>query len=887
MDEPVYLIDGSACIYRAYHAITPLSAPDGLPTHAVYGFTNILLKILRDKKVRYLSVAFDKRGPTFRHALDPSYKANRPPMPDDLAAQIPFIRDIVTAYNIMVLEKEGMEADDLIASAALSLSRAGTKVVIVSGDKDLHQLVSPLVTVWDPMKDKELGPLEITQKYGLPPEMLLDYFALVGDSSDNIKGAPGIGPKTAARLMQDHGSLEKILQAVGSSPKGKIQARLAEEKDTVLLSRELVRLRHDCDVPGAPASYFLGVPDNAALRRLFTRLGFSRLLQTEVQAEPVDPTDFRLVQTLEEVRQLVERLKKCAAIAIDVETSSLDVATAELTGIAIGAHCKELSYIPLGHKDAAGNAVEGQPDFLPVRALLLPLLQNAATILVGHNLKFDYAVLKKHGMELQGVLWDTMIASYLINPTRRTHKLDDLCRELLDLRLTTFAEVTQTPKDGKFPLVALSAARDYACEDILGALMLKDLFQGQLEEMGLSSLFHQLESPLIPVLSRMEATGIRVDIEALTTLSLELAEELDRLEHEIHTEAGVSFAINSPKQLAEVLFDRLGLPKGKKIQTGYSTDVKVLESLANLHEAPRLVLQYRNLTKLKSTYADKLAAEVSPDTGRIHTSFNQTVTATGRLSSSHPNLQNIPIRTEEGQRIRRAFIPDPGNLFVAGDYSQIDLRVLAHYSKDKSLLTAFHDGDDIHTRTAAEIFRVNPLLVSQQMRRVAKTINFGIVYGMSSFGLAQALAISRKEATLFIKRYFEHYQGVERFMREIVAQAREKGFVTTLLGRRRPLPDINSSNRTRREFAERAAINTPIQGTAADIIKLAMLAVDNRLQEIPARLLLQIHDELVVEVEKEKATKTQQLLKAVMEKVFQLDIPLVAHVTVGENLAKW
>ncbi|MBW2467054.1 MAG: DNA polymerase I [Deltaproteobacteria bacterium] len=888
--SPVYLIDGSAYFYRAYHAIAPLTTANGLPTHAAYGFTNILLRVIREKEPEFLAVAFDAKGPTFRHEKYSDYKANRPAMPDDLAVQIPYIKKIVRAHNILTMEQQGVEADDLIASAAKKLAAAGHRVVIISGDKDLLQLVNDAITVWDPMKDVVIDREGVKKKYNVGPESLRDLFALIGDKSDNIPGVPGIGPKTAEKLINEFGTLENLYKNLENLKKGKMRDNLAAHRDDAFLSRELIDLKEDIDIPLDEDDYRLPEPKTDTLKEIYKELEFTRLMKAEIPVREVDRAGFALVQTEEELAGLVTMLTKADYMVLDTETSGLDPLSAELVGISVCVNPEQAFYIPTGHRDKEGNTIAGQLANDIVLQALQPFLENENFPKLGHNLKFDYSVIKIQGggLCLQGPLWDTMIASYLLDPGRRTFKLDDLCREFLDLKLTTFIEVTGGDKRPEaFVYVSLEEAKNYSCEDVYGACLLWEEFRPKLEKQKLWTLFSDLETPLVPILADMELAGIRVDTRLLQELSLEFGKKLAELEKEIFKLAGEEFNINSTRQLGEILFDKLKLPHGRKTKTGYSTDVKVLEKLS-FHELPQAVLVHRNLSKLLSTYVEKLAGLVHPLTNRVHTSFNQTVTATGRLSSSNPNLQNIPVRTEEGQRIRQAFVPEEGHVFLAGDYSQIDLRVLAHYSQDKELLDAFCSGRDIHNQTAAEIFFVSPMLITPQMRRVAKTINFGIVYGMSSFGLASQLNLSRKEAQTFIDRYFKHYSGVQQFMEDIVKQAREDRYVTTMLNRIRLLPDINSSNRTRREFAERTAINTPIQGTAADIIKLAMIKVERELQKtsLKARMLLQIHDELVFEVPENEIEQTEMLVKECMESVMELDVPLVVNISVGSNLAK-
>ncbi|PLX50432.1 MAG: DNA polymerase I [Desulfobulbaceae bacterium] len=889
MSTPVYLVDGSAYIYRAYHAITPLTNSKGLATHATLGFINTLLRVIREKTPSHMAVAFDVKGPTFRHEIYSDYKANRPTMPDDLACQIPYIHALVAAYNIPILKEEGMEADDLIASAARRLKDQGHEVIVVSGDKDLLQLVAEGITAWEPMKDVIMDQEFIRHKYGIAPEQLLDFFALIGDTSDNIPGIAGVGPKTAAKLLNEHGSLDNLLAHLDRLKKSKLKENLMAGRELVLLSRRLIDLKDDLQVPGDLESYRLQTADIPELQRLYRELEFNKLLKESGPARQLDPQSFHAVSTRAELEAVVNKIRQSPFLVIDTETTSLQPLEAELVGISLAVSTSEAWYIAIGHRDADDKLLAGQLDLATVRQQLAALLADTAIAKLGHNIKYDLRVLAHHDMPLAGPLFDTMIVSYLLEPSRRSHSLDDLSLDFLDLGLTSFAEVTGKDKrSNAFAYVGLEEACNYSCEDVAATLLLWQELHAQLDKIGCWQLFTDVEMTLVPILAEMEEYGILTDPAILKRLSRQFSEQIAELERTIHQLAGEEFNINSPKQLGTILFDKLALPHGKKTKTGYSTDVKVLEKLAAYHDLPAAVLNYRSLSKLKSTYVDALQEQINSRTGRIHTSFNQTVTATGRLSSSNPNLQNIPIRTEEGQRIREAFIAPADHFFLAADYSQIDLRVLAHYSQDEALLAAFRNGEDIHNKTAAEIFRVNAMLISPQMRRVAKSINFGIVYGMSAFGLSNQLRINRKEAQTFIDRYFEVYKGVQRYMEEIVAQAREDGYVTTLLGRRRNLPEIASSNKTRREFAERTAINSPIQGTAADIIKLATIKGHTLLKEkkLAARLLLQIHDELVFEVPAAEFDETAELVKGAMESVMELDVPLLVNISQGVNLAK-
>lgn len=889
MTETVYLIDGSAYIYRAYHAIAPLTNSEGMPTHAVFGFLNILKRMLKEKNPKYLAVAFDMRGPVFRHEMYADYKANRPPMPDDLAVQIPYIKELVLAMNIPCFEIQGLEADDIIASSAKILEEQGHTVVVVSGDKDLLQLVNENTVMWDPMKDKIMDITAVEEKYNVKPEQLLDCYALMGDSSDNVPGVPGIGPKTAEKLINQHESLEGVYEALEGMKKSKMKERLAENKAEAFLSRDLIRLKYDADVPVELSAYAFKEGDTEKLQDLFTRLGFKSMVKEAVETRSVPTEGFALVQTEESLNQLLEQLEKASLLVIDTETTSLDVSRAALVGISLCTDLESAWYIPVGHIQESGQLQDGQLEQSLVLDALQPFLQSEALPKLGHNLKYDYSVLRKScDFTMRGPLYDSMIAAYLVEPGRRSLKLDELCLER-GFELTPFSAVVEDPKkENCFAYVSLKDACTYSCEDVYGALLLWQDYEKQLEELEEYALFSNVETPLIPILADMELAGITVSKQVLGQLEGEFQEELDSLQEEIHGLAGYSFNLNSPKQLGVLLFEELELPHGRKTKTGYSTDMKVLEKLASKHEIPAKIMRYRILAKLQSTYVLKLKKLINPDSGRVHTSFNQTVTATGRLSSSNPNMQNIPIRSKEGNRIRGAFVPEKGKVFLSADYSQIDLRVLAHYSQDEALLHAFRNGDDIHARTASELFAVSPLLLTSEMRRVAKSINFGIVYGMSAFGLSNQLNISRKEASRFIDKYFNLYSGVQTFMKNIVERAGEDGYVTTLLNRRRMLPEINIKNKTRREFAERTAINTPIQGTAADIIKLAMIKVVPSLKKdnLSAKLLLQIHDELVFELPEEELERTKEVVKLAMETALTLDVPLVVNFETGDSLAK-
>ena len=889
MKDEIYLIDGSSYIYRAYHAIAPLTNSKGVATNAVLGFVKMVQKLINENNPKYLAIAFDSRGPVFRHELYKEYKANRPPMPEDLREQIPYIKKFVAASNILMLEEGDVEADDILASIAEKYSSKGYKVIIVSGDKDLLQLVGVNVTMFDPMKNIVMDRAAVEKKYGIRPDQLLDFFALVGDASDNVPGVPGVGPKTAEKLIAGHGSLDGLYEQVGTLKQSKMKDKIIDNRQQAYLSKKLIDLKRDVVVPEPATQFRLKDPNDQLLAELYTELEFLSLLKNIDTSKKIATDGFLAVTTKKVLAELVAELKAADLVVIDAETTSLNARRAKLVGLSLCTRLEVAYYIPLGHLDENGQILAGQLDEKYVMEQLLPYLQSKELVKVGHNLKYDYTVLKEHsGIELKGPLADTLIAAYLTESGGRSLKLDDLCQER-QLKLTSFSEVVDGDKrEDCFAYVAIDEAVSYSCEDVYGTLVLWQEFKEKLELLGVSSLFWDVEMKVLTLLAQMEITGICVDLHVLGELSTEFKQKLDALEIEIFDHAGHEFNINSPRQLGTVLFEEQGLPHGRKTKTGFSTDVKVLEKLAPKHELPNLVLQYRTIAKLLSTYVDKLSQLKDPVSGRIHTSFNQAVTATGRLSSSDPNLQNIPIKSEEGGRIRGAFVPGDGLVFLSADYSQIDLRVLAHYSQDQALLEAFRSGADIHARTAAEIFSVSSMLVTSEMRRVAKTINFGIVYGMSSYGLSNQLGISRKDAQRFIDKYFGLYSGVQQFMHDIVMTARENGYVTTLLGRRRTVADIHAKNRSQREFAERMAINTPIQGTAADIIKLAMIHCDDAIKAdgLQAEMLLQIHDELVFELPEKQLDKAKVVIKKAMEGALALDVPLVVNFEVGKSLAK-
>ncbi|MFH1153986.1 MAG: DNA polymerase I [Pseudomonadota bacterium] len=888
MEKTIYLIDGSAYLYRAFHAIRSLSTSTGIPTNATYGFTRILLKLIRERSPEYAAVFFDVKGPTFRHELYEAYKATRPPMPEDLVVQIPHIKAIVRALNIPVVEKQGFEADDLIGTYARLAREAGYASVLVTGDKDFMQLVNERTIIWDPMKDEIIDTDAIRKKFAITPPQVIDMLGLAGDASDNIPGVPGVGPKTALDLIARFGGMDGIYANIETlTAKKGLYKNLTDNRDQAFLSRKLVTIDQFAPVEHGFDTFKVTSYDAEALSALFRDLEFKKLFQ-EFCPKTETPKTYEAVTAIDQVKALIKTLTGQPLIAIDTETTSKHPTRAELVGISLSCRDHHAWYIPLGHT-LPGKA--GQPDMKKTLDLLRPLLEDAAAHKTGQNIKYDLIVLARHGVNLQGIVFDTMIASHLLNPSFRGHSLDHIAMDLLGHKTITYEEVTGKGKNQiGFQDVPLELAVDYACEDADITFLATRILAEKIRENHLESLLDTVEIPLIPVLASMEMTGIRVDTDMLASLSKAFDQEMQTLEADIHSLAGEAFNINSSQQLGAILFDKLKLPVQKKTQkkTGYSTDVDVLTTLAEHHELPARILRYRTLGKLKSTYSDALQSLVNPETGRIHTSFNQSITATGRLSSSDPNLQNIPIRTEEGQKIRQAFIPGEGAVLMSADYSQIELRILAHCADDAILIEAFNNNEDIHTRTAAEVFQVFPEFITQELRQQAKAINFGIVYGMSAFGLSRDLGITRKMAQIYIDHYFARYAGVKRFIDTTIAEARRTGMVQTLLGRQRRLEEINSSNANLRGFAERTAVNTPIQGSAADLIKLAMIRMDQQLKKrsMESRMLLSVHDEIVFEVPDKEIQALADLAREVMENVMVLKVPLKVNIGTGKNWAE-
>ncbi len=886
LKETVYLVDGHSYLYRAYHAIGRLSNSRGFPTNAIFGFTKMLLKLFEEKEPKYLAVALDAKGPTFRHELYKDYKATRPPMPDDLIKQLPYIKEVIRGLNVKMIEMQGYEADDIIGTLARIGEDRDFSVVVVTGDKDFRQLISHRTSLWDNMRDRYTDYETLTGEYSIEPDQITDLMGLSGDSSDNIPGVSGVGEKTALGLIRQYGTLENVYRHLNEIDKKKLKENLEASRDNAILSKKLVTIDRNVPIDEDVEDLKVGKPNGEVLSKLFRDLEFKGLWEQFASRGDLNQKDYRLCISMKDLISLIEEIKDTGRVSIDTETTSSDPHQAKLVGISFSIEEDKAYYLPLGHMYL------GAPEQLTwERAveILKPILEDDKIAKIGQNIKYDSIVLKHHGVDLKGLHFDTMIASYVINPGLRQHNLDYLAQHYLNHRMITYKEVVGKGKaQMNFSEVDIEQAKEYSCEDADVTLRLMSILGRKLHEDRNQDLFYDLEMRLLPVLIEMELAGIKIDAPFFNSMSRNFTGQIRDIQEKIYKEAGLEFNINSPQQLGSVLFEKLGLPVQKKTAKtkSYSTDVKVLKKLAAADfMIPRLILQYRTLSKLKSTYLDALVKMVNPSTGRIHTSFNQTVAATGRLSSSNPNLQNIPIRGEEGREIRKGFVAEEGHFLLSADYSQVELRVFAHYSKDNVLMEAFRKEEDIHSRTASEILGVPIEEVSQDMRRIAKAINFGIIYGMGARKLGDELGIDNGTAKKYIDSYYERYQGVMRYREEMIHSANEKGFVTTLFNRRRYLPDIkNEDNRVRAE-AERVAINTPIQGTAADLIKKAMINIHDRLKKggFLSRMILQVHDELLFEVPEDEIEKITPIIKKEMEEVYSLEVPLKVDIHSGRN----
>ena len=921
--NPLVLVDGSSYLYRAFHAFPPLTNSAGEPTGAMYGVLNMLKSLISQVQPSHIAVVFDAKGKTFRDEMFEQYKSHRPPMPDDLRKQIQPLHDIIRALGIPLLVIEGVEADDVIGTLAVAASKANQKVLISTGDKDMAQLVDDNIMLINTMNNTLLDRDAVIEKYGIPPELIIDYLALMGDSADNIPGVAGVGEKTALGLLQGIGSMAEIyanLDKVAELPiRGakKLGDKLLAEKEMADLSYRLATIKTDVALDITPEQLTLGASNNDQLTEYFGRYEFKRWLNevmngadsitnnneqptkiNHYQATPalaqdnsdealpaiqIDRSRYETLLTEADLNRWVETLKQAKLFALDTETDNLDYMTANLVGISFALENGEAAYLPLQLDYLGAPKTLEKTTAL---TLLKPVLENPAIQKVGQNFKYDLTIFARNGIDVQGVAFDTMLESYVLNSTGR-HNMDDLAKRYLGHQTISFEEIAGKGKNQlTFNQIPLEQAAEYAAEDADVTMKLQQVLWEKLsKEPTLEKLFKEMELPLLGVLSRMERRGVLIDSDALFLQSNEIANRLSELEEQAYVLAGQPFNLASTKQLQEILFDKLGLPVIQKTPKGApSTNEEVLEELAFSHELPKVLVEHRGLSKLKSTYTDKLPQMVNPQTGRVHTSYHQAVTATGRLSSSDPNLQNIPIRNEEGRRIRQAFIAREGFTVVAADYSQIELRIMAHLSQDQGLINAFTQGKDIHRSTAAEIFGVTLDEVTSEQRRNAKAINFGLIYGMSAFGLSRQLGIGRADAQSYMDLYFKRYPGVQTFMYDIREKAKAQGYVETLFGRRLYLPDINSSNGMRRKAAERVAINAPMQGTAADIIKRAMIQLDQKLQNDPnIAMIMQVHDELVFEVRSEKVAFYSELIKTQMESAADLVVPLIVEVGQGTN----
>ena len=900
MNTSFYLIDAMAFAFRAFHAISAnLTDNNNRPTNAVFGFTRILLKILREHDPQYITVVFDAPGKNFRHEMYPEYKATRVKAPPEFLEQIPRMYGVVKALNLPLSIVPGVEADDVIGTLARAVAAQGRDVLIVSGDKDLLQLVGDRVRMYDPGKGDDgmlWKPEEVRERFGVGPEHVTDALALIGDTADNVPGVRQVGPVKAAKLLAEYQTLENLYDHLDAIP-GKLREYLELDRDQAFFARELVTVKTDVEVSTDLAAYERRPWEKSTLVACFRELGFHSLLEdvTSDTPPPEVQKKYTLINTPDKLDALVKELRNAEFLAVDTETTDVQPMLAELVGVSLCARPGVAYYIPIRHafgdlEALMSGTAEPEVTFTPDKALaaLKPLLEDPEIAKTGHNIKYDMIVLRRAGIELRGIRMDTMIASYLTDPSRLRHNLDELSLHHLNHKTIPISDVIgKGSKAISFDQVPLEQATEYACEDADMSLRLEQVFQSRLTELGLEILLNEIELPLIFVLSKMEMRGISIDTALFETLQREIAAGLHTLESRIHELAGEPFNINSPKQLQAILYGKLGLKPARKNKSGFSTDVDALEALAAHHPLPAAVLEYRSLEKLRGTYVEALPKLIHPDTGRIHTSFNQAVAATGRLSSSNPNLQNIPARTEMGRRIREGFVAgSPSKRLIAADYSQIELRVLAHLTGDKALCAAFESDADIHRETAARIFRVAPEDVTPDMRRQAKAVNFGVIYGMGDFSLARNVGLTREEARQFISQYFETYPGVAAWLEQVKEQARRDGFVTTLMNRRRYIADINSERAGIRAAAERVAINTPVQGSAADIIKVAMVRLDKELERWDAHLLLQVHDELLVEAEAGCADAVAACMRATMEEAAALRVSLKVDVGIGANWAE-
>ncbi|MDA8169864.1 MAG: DNA polymerase I [Nitrospiraceae bacterium] len=875
----IYLIDGNSYVYRAFYAIRGLRDSRGRPTNAIFGFTNMLLKIIRDLNPGGLMIAFDTPHATDRHRLFGQYKAHRPGAPEEMIEQLPYIRKIIEAFRVRLYEEPGYEADDVIATIAEKVSRAGHRVYIVTADKDMLQLVGDGILVYDPMKNAVLGRDYVLERFGVPPERIPEYMAIVGDAVDNIPGVKGIGEKTAKELFGQFGGLDELMAHPEKIARERTRRLIEEGVKDIKLSYELALINRSAPVRVDIKDLAIKEPDWHALLAMFKEFEFTSLMKY-VPGEIPPEGHYETACSEEKLRAIIDGLRN--GFSIRIEPGDRPPVNGDIAGIALSASEGRGAYIPLGH-DYPGAPVQMEAG--AALSILKPILENGEIPKTGHNIKHEALLLREKGIGLGGTLYDTMIASHLINPLRSEHSLETVALEYLSVKKKTYAEIRGKAK--RFEEIPVERARGFACHEAELSLELKDILFRRLEEEGLGNCYFNIEMPLIGVLADMERAGVKIDTDQLGAFSTELERELDALRKRIYFHAGGEFNINSPKQLGHILFNVLGLPPGRKKKTGYSTEVGILEELAKVHELPREVLDWRALFKLKSTYVDVLPGLVNPRTGRIHTSFNQAVTATGRLSSTDPNIQNIPVRGDWGRKIREAFIAEEGFMIISADYSQIELRVLAHLSGDEALKRLFQKGKDIHAATASGIFGVAPENITPGMRRVAKGVNFGIIYGITPYGLSENIGVSTSEAAQYINRYFERHPGVKAYLQGAIEEAKRKGYVRTVSGRKRPIPELKSRDARVRSLGERLAMNSPIQGTAADIIKKAMITLSGKLREkYRTRLIIQVHDELVFECPGEELDEMTDIIKSDMIEAAGLQVPVQVDVGTGRNWAQ-
>ena len=895
----IYLIDGSALVYRSHFAFirNPLINSKGQLVSAIFGFMNAMLRLMTRENPEYLAVVMDTKEKTFRHKQYPDYKATREKMPDDLAAQLPVIDDIVTKLNIPYVKREGFEADDIIGTLSKLAAEQGFEVKVLSGDKDFAQLVNDKVQIVNPKDNQVWTSAYVEEKWGVPPEKIIDLLGLMGDASDNVPGVPGVGPKTAVKLIQEHGTMLELYEKLDDVKNPKLKLKLEENREKALLSRELVTIKTDMEDMPTWEEIRIESMDIEATRSVFQEFELFNLMKPldevralyasgDTPAREERSHNYTVVKHIPELIELVETLKTKKMVAFDLETTSLDVLTTEIVGISFAWEANSAVYIGVKYPNPPDGCFTAEDIDIVLRELK-PFWDSESIKKTGHNLKFDLSVLKSYGIEVAGVGFDSQIAGYLVNPGGRGYGMNDLSVQYLGIDPIHIEALIGKGKDQiTMDLVSLDVISEYAAEDADISYQLYEILAEKIEQDNLNSVLNDIDLPLIPVLMDMEREGTFVDAKILNDMSESLGQELVRLEKAIFEEAGEEFNVASPRQVAEILFEKKGIKPIRKTKTGYSTDVNVLQILAREHAIPRYMLDYRQVAKLKSTYTDTLPLLIHEKTGRIHSNFNQTIAATGRLSSTNPNFQNIPVRTELGRDIRKAFRPQSsGWKIIAADYSQIELRLMAQYSKDERLIQAFKNGEDIHTATAAHVFGTNLFGVSDDQRRRAKVVNFGIMYGAGPFRMSNELEISRGEAAELITNYFNTYPGIRNYLDETIEFARENKFVQTLFGRRRPVPDIDASNRMSREGAERIATNMPIQGTAADIIKLAMIQVHKRIKAegLKTKMILQVHDELVFEVPEDEIEALTPLARETMERTVDLDIPLTVDIGIGDN----